>query len=114
MASKNFDWFDKRLGGKRRVLQISDQHFHKFAQARMDFETSKTHIFNTYIHLWNNAVKSHLLHAGDRKMYLKDWQSNVHLGLIRSVLDTYTSFLTQSPLQWDVVGIDKEANMPIK
>lgn len=96
------------------MIRVEDQHFEQFGQAKKDFEASKSHIFNTWVHLWNNAIKSHLLYAGDRRMYIKDWQSNVHLGLIRSVLDTYTSFLTQAPLQWDVVGIDRKANEIIR
>lgn len=78
-------------------------------QALADFADSKEYIFNTWIHIWNRAIKSHLLYAGDRRQYIQEWQSNIHLGLIRGTMDTYTAFLTTSPLQWNVLGADEKA-----
>lgn len=50
-----------------------------------------------------------MLYTGDRQAYIQDWQANIRLGMIRSNIDIYTSFLENTPLNFVVNGLSKEA-----
>lgn len=88
---------------------LTHAHFNIFEQAKKDYELAKGYIDTHWIHIWNAAVKSYLLYNGDRQAYIQDWQSNNPLGLVRSQIDTYISFLEQAPLQFVLNGLNKEA-----
>ncbi len=108
----NLEYMDRN--GKRQFLILEDQHFNKYEQLKADYKISRDYIHTHWIHIWNKAVKSYLMHTGDRDMYIKDWQSNIHLGLIREKIDVYISFLEDIPMQFVTNGLDEAANTTIR
>lgn len=110
-GSEKLSYKDK--DGKSQFLEIPTQLYNRARQAVLDYEKSKDYIDGHYIHLWNKGIKSYMLFTGDRQAYIKDWQSNARLGMIRSNIDTYISFLENVPLQFIVNGINETAyNIP--
>jgi len=99
----------KDKNGQQQTLKIPTQLFNRGKQAVLDYEKSKRYIDDHYIHLWNKGIKSYMLFTGDRQAYIKDWQSNARLGMIRSNIDTYISFLENVPLQFITNGINETA-----
>lgn len=110
--SKTFTY--KSKDREKESYEIDDKLHHQYRQALTDYTTSKDFIYTHYIHLWNKSLKSYYLHMGDRESYIKDWQSNYSLGLIRSSVDTYTGFLTDTPLQFNVTAIDDLAHEVVR
>lgn len=106
-AKHNIPYFDKN--GMQKFLILEEGIFNKFKQADQHYNISKKYIEETWIHIWNKAIKSYLLYTGDREQYIKDWQSNVHIGAIRQKLDVYISYLEDMPMQYIVNGLDAEA-----
>lgn len=94
---------------QQKYLIIEDAHYNKFKQAETHYQVSKKWIEDTWIHIWNKAIKSYLMYPGDRQQYLKEWQSNVHIGAIREKIDVYISFLEDLPMQYIVDGMDADA-----
>ncbi len=78
-------------------------------QAKNDQEASSQYINDTWIHIWNKSIKSYFLYTGDRETYIKDWQSNLSLGLIRSNVATYEGIIAETPLQYVAAPLDKRA-----
>ena len=50
-------------------------------------------------------MKAYHMSMEDRKRYIKDWQSNVSFGLVRSLVDVFVSTLTERPIAFSVQGI---------
>lgn len=90
---------------KKREYVLNDKDYGFYKQALKDFDRSKSYIDSHYIHIWNKSMKSYYMYMGDRDSYIKDWQSNISLGLIRGKIDTYTAFLTDTPLQFNAVAL---------
>lgn len=102
VSYKDKSWNEQRLN-------IPTELYNRGKQAVIDYEKSKRYIDDHYIHLWNKGIKSYMLFTGDRQAYIKDWQSNARLGMIRSNIDTYISFLENVPLQFITNGINETA-----
>lgn len=106
-AKHNLPYFDRN--GTQKFLILEEDTYNKFKQAEKHYEISKKYIEETWIHIWNKAIKSYLMYTGDRQQYIKEWQSNVHIGAIRQKLDVYISYLEDMPMQYIVNGLDAEA-----
>jgi len=50
------------------------------------------------------------MNVSDRARYIQNWQANYSLGLIRSTVDTYLSFLSDTPLQFFATALDDKAH----
>lgn len=90
-------------------MELSGTLYDQHMQADKDYEISRDFIHTHFIHIWNKGIKSYLLHTGDRQSYIKDWQSNIRLGMIRTNIDIYSSFLETSNLQFIVNGLSEKA-----
>lgn len=99
----------KTKEGQQKYLILEDKHFNVSEQLDQHYTISKDFIHSTWIHIWNKSLKSYLMYTGDRDIYIKDWQANFHLGLIRKAIDVYISFLEDVPMQFIVNGLSEAA-----
>ena len=100
----------KTKNGDLKSYSIPDKAFNLFSQALIDYKTAKDYIYSTWIHTWNFWLKSYYMNVSDRARYIQNWQANYSLGLIRSTVDTYLSFLSDTPLQFFATALDDKAH----
>lgn len=108
--SKRYYYVNKN--GAQKQYDIPNMLNDQAIQAVRDQQESDTYRNNTWIHIWNKSVKSYFLYTGDRETYIKDWQSNVALGLIRSSVSTYEGIISETQLQYVALPLDERAFKP--
>ncbi len=108
--SKRYYYYNK--DGAKKQYDIPNMLNDQAIQAKTDQQRSSQYINDTFIHIWNKSIKSYFLHTGDREGYIKDWQSNIALGLIRSNVSTYEGIISETPLQYVATPIDARALEP--
>lgn len=86
--------------GTQKEVNLSDELTAEVKQARRDYDTAFKFIITQNYYIWKYAYKSYHLSTLDRKAgaNLKNWQSNIHSGFIRSFIDVFTSSLSEKPL----------------
>jgi hypothetical protein len=92
---------------ERKYEKLTPEQYMLIMRADKNYSSSKAWIHQKYVYIWKFAYKSYHLSTSDRQRYLKDWQSNVAFGLIRSFIDVFVSTLTERPITFSVNGIDE-------
>lgn len=111
MATKDYNItiFDK---SKNKINQpvslLNDEQVFLVEQAMKRYETSRSWIHMKYVYIWKYAYKAYHLSTEDRQRILKDWQSNIAWGLIRSFIDVFVSTLTERPITFSVQGLNED------
>jgi hypothetical protein len=108
--SKRYFYYNKN--GEKKQYDVPNILNDQAIQAVKDQNTSDEYRTNTWLHIWNKSLKTYYLYTGDRETYIKDWQSNVALGLIRSSVDTYDGVLADTQLQYVWSALDERAFEP--
>lgn len=108
--SKRYFYINKN--GEKKQYDIPNMLNDQAIQAVKDQKTSDEYRTNTWLHIWNKSLKTYYLYTGDRETYIKDWQSNIALGLIRSSVDTYDGILADTQLQYVWSALDERAFEP--
>lgn len=109
-GSKRYQYVNKDW--KLKYYDVPTQLNNQAEQAKRDQQESDAYRNNTCIHIWNKSVKSYFLYTGDRETYIKDWQSNVALWLIRSNVATYEWVISETQLQYVALPLDQRAFEP--
>jgi len=103
MADKIFTYLDKDK--QTHTVTINDETLiERIETAQTDFDISKRIIHSKLIHIWNWSLRAYHMGMEDRRIRanLKDWQSNISFGLIRSFCDVFISTLTEKPVVQNV------------
>ena len=109
MAEKIYRYLDKNQ--QEHAIKISNEELiENIETAQSDFDISKRIIHAKLIHIWNWSLRAYHMGMEDRRIRanLKDWQSNISFGLIRSFVDVFISTLTEKPVVQNVRGITKD------
>lgn len=103
MADKIYRYLDKNK--KEQAVIITDETLvERIETAESDFDISKRIIHSKLIHIWNWSLRAYHMGMEDRRIRanLKNWQSNISFGLIRSFCDVFISTLTEKPVVQNV------------
>ena len=87
---------------KEEYITLTPEQYTIIERADKNYSSSKSWIHQKYVYIWKFAYKSYHLSTADRRRYLKDWQSNIAFGLIRSFIDVFVSTLTERPITFSV------------
>lgn len=90
-----FTYVDEK--GKSVEVEVDKFVSDHYEDAKKKYETSRAYVLRYVYDIWNRSIKDYMMYTGDRAAYIKDWQSNVALGLVRSTIDSYQSFLMDNP-----------------
>lgn len=89
----------KDFKGNEHEISISNELEQQAEQARKDYKTSFEHIQSQEYWIWRYALKRYHLSTIDRKYsWIKEWQSNITIWMIRSFIDVLTSVVQEKPL----------------
>lgn len=95
--------FDESGKKKNITVQLkSPEQYFLVDQAMTRYTSSKSWIHMKYVYIWKYAYKAYHLSTEDRQAILKNWQSNIAWGLIRSFIDVFVSTLTERPISFAV------------
>lgn len=101
-----FTYVDEK---KKRISVPVDKYVSDhFVDANNKYKTSRKYILEYVYDIWNRSIKDYMMYTGDRASYIKEWQSNVALGLVRSTIDAYQSFLVDNPFAFTATGLNKQ------
>lgn len=89
-------------------VPLSDEIYNFWMDADEKYQASKSHIMNYHYYIWNQAYKRYLMYTGDRAKGIADWMSNISVGLIRSNIDSYQSYLLDKMPTFNVTGLNEK------
>ena len=93
--------------GKGKYLDLDPTLELRAKRAKSRYTTSKRYIDSYFTYTWRWAYKAYSLSTSDRAAHIKNWQSNISVGIIRAFIDIMVATLSERPITYTVTWLNE-------